>query len=502
MTDYLSLQNGSDVRGTAIAAENDPAALTAEAVQAISKAFYALVLDRTGLQRACIAIGHDPRLSSETIEEAAAEAIVSLGGDVILTGLSSTPAMFMLLQDDFGAQGSVMITASHLPYRKNGMKFFLKDGGLESSDVKALLKAAGEEDFPPAAQKGSIIRRSYMAQYANGLCALVRQGTGEMRPLEGMKIVLDAGNGAGGFYDTLVLRPLGADTDGSQFLEPDGRFPNHVPNPENEEAMASLTSAVKRHKADFGIIFDTDVDRAGAVAGNGEEINRNRLIALISAILLKEEAGGCIVTDSITSRGLSAFITAHGGVHHRFKRGYRNVINEAKRLNAAGIRTPLAIETSGHAALQENFFLDDGAYLVTRLLIELANAKKRGEKLTDLIKDLQEPAEAVEIRLSFAVGTDFKALGAKVIEELQQKAQRQDGLSLAPNNYEGVRIDFDKAHGDGWALVRMSLHDPVLPINCESDSIGGVDQIRRILYEMMKEYDFLSPEQLLNSETK
>lgn len=117
-----------------------------------------------------------------------------------------------------------------------------------------------------------------------------------------------AGNGAGGFYASQVLKPLGADVSGSQFLEPDGRFPNHIPNPENEDAMASVCSAVLEAKADLGIIFDTDVDRAGCVDAAGREINRNRLVALASAIVLEQYPGGTVVTDSITSDGLKVFI--------------------------------------------------------------------------------------------------------------------------------------------------------------------------------------------------
>ena len=138
--------------------------------------------------------------------------------------------------------------------------------------------------------------------------------------------------------------------------------------------------AVQESKADLGIIFDTDVDRAGAVLSDGTELNRNRIIAMMAAILLREHPGTTIVTDSITSTGLAAFIRKHGGVHHRFKRGYRNVINESMRLNREGHDSQLAMETSGHGALKENYFLDDGAYLVTRLLIELARAKKRATR--------------------------------------------------------------------------------------------------------------------------
>ena len=317
----------------------------------------------------------------------------------------------------------------------------------------------------------------------------MREKTGKEKPLAGKKILVDAGNGAGGFYVDLVLKPLGADTAGSQFLEPDGAFPNHIPNPENETAMQSVCAAVRKHRADFGIIFDTDVDRAGAVAPDGEEINRNRLIALISAILLEERPGAVIVTDSVTSDGLAAFIAKHGGVHRRFKRGYKNVINESKRLNAEGKYSPLAIETSGHAALKENFFLDDGAYLVTRILISLAKLSEEGKEISDLIADLPEPLETAEVRLGFtpAGKPDFKNIGARAIEEIKEAAPAM-GLKLAPDNYEGVRINFGKGQGDGWALIRMSLHEPILPINFESDAKGGCKAIAHKLAELLQPY--------------
>ena len=142
----------------------------------------------------------------------------------------------------------------------------------------------------------------------------------------------------------------------------DGMFPNHAPNPENKDAMKSICQATVDSGADLGIIFDTDVDRAGCVDKNGNEINRNRLVALASIIALENNQGGTIVTDSVTSTGLSEFINNYlCGVHYRFKRGYRNVINEQLRLNSEGINCPLAMETSGHAAFRDNYYLDDGA---------------------------------------------------------------------------------------------------------------------------------------------
>ena len=491
--ELMKLKNGTDVRGTAIAEKNDPVTLTDEAVSLIGRAFYMWAAKKTNTAQPTIAIGYDSRLSSPHIADLMAEAVAQSGGQAVVTGLSSTPSMFMLLQSDFGADASVMVTASHLPYQKNGLKFFLKSGGLEGSDVQEVLEIAAKGIFPKG--NGAITKRSYLSEYAEGLVSMVRKACGTEKPLEGKRIVVDAGNGAGGFYADLVLKPLGADTTGSQFLEPDGNFPNHIPNPENEEAMKSVCSAVVKNRADFGIIFDTDVDRAGAVSPDGEEINRNRLIALISAILLEEQKGAYIVTDSVTSDGLAQFIAAKGGVHRRFKRGYKNVINESKRLNAEGKYSPLAIETSGHAALKENYFLDDGAYLVTKLLISLARLAKEGKNLLDLIKDLPEPEEATEVRLKFET-PDFKELGKGIISDLTARAIEKPYLSLAPENCEGVRINFDRQHGNGWALVRMSLHEPILPINAESNEKGGVKKILSTLYAILKDYRLLNTENL------
>ena len=260
--------------------------------------------------------------------------------------------------------------------------------------------------------------------------------------------------------------------------------------------MASIMEAVREAKADLGIIFDTDVDRAGAVLSDGSELNRNRIIAILAAILLREHPGTTIVTDSITSTGLAKFIEEKGGIHHRFKRGYRNVINESIRLNALGQDSQLAIETSGHGALKENYFLDDGAYLVTKLLIELARGKKEGYSLESLIETLEEPEESIEFRMNILVD-DFKTYGQNVIDELNSYASSQAGWSLAPSNFEGVRVNLDADHGNGWFLLRLSLHDPLLPLNIESNSIGGAKKIAQELAGFLAGFNNLDTTSLL-----
>ncbi len=494
MKNYSALKNGSDIRGTAIAGENDPVTLTEEAISEIASAFCVWLLQKKQLSHPVIAVGHDPRLSSKDIENALVEGFTKCGAKVILTGLSSTPSMFMLLQSDFGADASVMITASHLPYRKNGLKFFLPEGGVESEELGEILALAEKGACLHSDEAPFIVEKSYLERYAQGLVDLVRRETGAKFPLAGKKIVVDAGGGAGGFYASSVLQPLGADTSGSQFLEPDGSFSGHIPNPENAEAMRALSEAVLRSGADLGVIFDTDVDRAALVSSDGKEINRNRLIALISAILLEERKGAYIVTDSVTSDGLTKFIAARGGVHHRFKRGYKNVINESKRLCAEGKYSPLAIETSGHAAFAENYFLDDGAYLVARVLIALAKAGKNS--LNSLIKDLEEPAEALEVRLAFDPLCDVETAGMGIIEDFKRFADSRPYLTNAPDCYEGARVNFDEAHGNGWVLLRRSLHEPILPVNAESAEAGGATRMLRELYGFLKGYPFLDLTQL------
>lgn len=500
--DYLALRNGTDVRGVILENEfNEKINLTTDIAGNIARAFCTWLTEKTGVADLHIAIGYDSRLSSPDLCQAVANGVVDMGHTAIVTGLSSTPSMFMLLKDEqqnrsFTYDGSIMITASHLPFHRNGLKFFTQRGGLESEDVKEILTLAATCNFPES-MLGKKLEIPYLDSYAEQLVEKVQSACGELQPLKGKHIIVDAGNGVGGFYASKVLVPLGADVSGSQFLDPDGRFPNHIPNPENAEAMRSICKAVVSSGAELGIIFDTDVDRAGAVDKDGNEINRNRLIALISAILLAEKPG-TIVTDSVTSEGLAKFITSRGGRHHRFKRGYKNVINEAIRLNEAGEYTPLAIETSGHAAFLENYFLDDGAYLITRLLIALAKAAKDGKSLTDLIRDLESPKEAYEIRLRFQNDCDFKTLGAKVLKDFESSIQKRSHVVLAPDNYEGCRVQYDKTHGDGWALLRMSLHEPILPINVESNMEGGSFQILKDVYYALRKYDFLDTSPLAN----
>ena len=535
MKDYSKLQNGSDIRGIAIvdrglAFAGKPVKmpnLTAEAAADIAKGFLCWICNKTGKkpEELKLAIGRDPRITGKTLMEGLMRGFGPYGCRVLDCGLASTPAMFMAtVFPAFACDGTIMITASHLPFDRNGFKFFTPDGGLDKKDIKAILEfaaddaKAGQVLGAPCNQDGAVLRSGeviypmeeadLMKEYSAHLRQLIIDGCemGE-RPLENLKISVDAGNGAGGFYAKKVLWPLGADISGSRYLDPDGMFENHIPNPEDKEVMQAAAMQTLVTSSDLGLIFDTDVDRSAAVDSRGWEISRNGIVALAAALVAEDHPGTTVVTDSITSRQLTEFLEKNLGLKHlRFKRGYRNVINKAIELNEAGTDCQLAIETSGHAALKENYFLDDGAYLATKIVIKTARLKAEGKRLDTLLEGLGGPVEEKEIRIPVKA-EDFATYGEKVLTELEAYirdggagesvtagAESADGSktgaewpTLEEPNYEGVRINFP----EGWCLLRKSLHDPLLPMNIAADERGGVQKIRAFMADFLSRYDGL-----------
>ncbi len=499
MDKLMYLKSGTDIRGTAIEKDGKSVDLTDERLVKIVCAYVDFLknkLSKTDLQ---IAVGYDSRVSSTRIADTVCKTLSGLGVGVFDCGLSSTPSMFMSVIN-FGVDSAVEITASHLPMEMNGLKFFTREGGFSGDDIKAILSCAEKLEMPESFENKGVSVLPNMEKYCSELCTMIKNGVNAEdydKPLKGLKIVVDAGNGVGAFYAENVLKVLGADTDGSRYLEPDGTFPNHIPNPENKVAMQSICEAVAESKADLGVIFDTDCDRAACVDEKANEINRNKLVALASYIALKGNEGGTIVTDSVTSDGLNKFIENDlGGVHHRFKRGYKNVIDEAVRLqNEEGKNAPLAIETSGHAAFRENYYLDDGAYLVTKIIIEAAKLRKEGKAIGSIIENLEIPLEEKEVRFTIKLD-DFKDYGLLVINDFKALCESIAGITVSPVNHEGVRVNFDKNNGDGWQLLRMSVHEPLLVLNCESNSVGGCEKMLEFFKNFITKYAELDTSKL------
>lgn len=500
MTEYRKLQNGSDVRGIASeGVEGEHINLTQEAAFYIARAFAKWLADKKkrNIESLEIGIGHDSRITADILMDAAIEGMSTMGVHVYDCGLVSTPSMFMTtVLEGYEYDGAIMITASHLPYNRNGLKFFDADGGLEHEDITAILQIAeeidGREMSLTPANKGTKVPS--IDAYCDYMKAKIRNGVKAAeheKPLEGLHVVVDAGNGAAGFFVEKILKPLGADTTGSQFLDPDGMFPNHIPNPENKKAMDAIRTAVLNSKADLGIIFDTDVDRMSAVLSDGTEVNRDAIIAMMAAIIVKDYPGGTVVTDSVTSDRLTRFLENELGMkHHRFMRGYKNVINESIRLNKSGVTSPLAIETSGHGALSENYFLDDGAYMAVKILIALALAKKEGRQLASYIEKLPAGFEEREYRFKIQ-GEQFKEYGQEVLKVFEQRA-KEKGYYVVPNSYEGIRLSFQTGDVGGWVLLRLSLHDPQMPLNIEGDKDGDCDKLYQIVLDLLEGFDRLT----------
>ena len=541
MSDYSKLQNGSDIRGVALpGVPGEDVNLDSAAAAKIGAAFARWLEKKAGSDDKAnrdaagkfrVAVGRDPRLSGADLAASLKSGLEGAGAAVVDCGLASTPAMFMSTQfDAFKCRGAVMITASHLPFNRNGFKFFTAEGGLNKEDIKEILAIASsiddEQSFGEGATGNSQDAAGALSELMEEYCAHLRgiimgglsgsaaEGQASGSPLAGLKIVVDAGNGAGGFYADHVLAPLGAEVTGC-FLEPDGNFPNHIPNPENAEAMASICSAVKDHGADLGIIFDTDVDRSAAVDENGKEIARNGIVALAAALVSEKHPGTTVVTDSITSDELSVFLEESLGMKHlRFKRGYKNVINKAIELNDAGEASFLAIETSGHAAIKDNYFLDDGAYLATLIVIKAAQLRAEGKGISTMISSLAEPEDACEVRMKIN-SEDFGAIGDRILADLKAAISVDAGstmgaaansdsgaaannsssdaalgevFSLVEPNYEGVRANYNDGEVSGWFLLRKSLHDPIMPLNIEANQKDGCKVIAAALKDFLSKY--------------
>ncbi|KAK6931016.1 Alpha-D-phosphohexomutase, alpha/beta/alpha domain III [Dillenia turbinata] len=518
------LQNGSDVRGVALEGEKGRSVdLTPPAVEAIAESFgewLIKVLEKEKgrpVEDVRVSLGRDPRISGPSLAVGVFAGLARAGCLVFDMGLATTPACFMsTVLPPFAYDASIMMTASHLPYTRNGLKFFTKKGGLTSPEVEeicdiAACKYANRLTRVSTMPNLSSTKVDFMSTYSQHLRDIIKERVNHPlhydTPLKGFQIIVNAGNGSGGFFTWDVLDKLGADTFGSLNLQPDGMFPNHIPNPEDNTAMALTRAAVLENKADLGIVFDTDVDRSGVVDNEGNPINGDKLIALMSAIVLREHPGTTIVTDARTSMALTRFITDRGGHHCLYRVGYRNVIDKGVELNEDGIETHLMMETSGHGALKENYFLDDGAYMVVKIIIEMVRMKLAGsdEGVGSLIKDLEEPLESIELRMNIlSEPRHAKAKAVEAIETFRNYIEEgklqgweldfcgdcwvSDGCLVDSNDTPAAvdaymyraKVSDEKNGQHGWLHIRQSIHNPNIAVNMQSSALGGCLSMARV----------------------
>ncbi len=416
-----------------------------------------------------------------------------------------------------------MVTASHLPDDRNGFKFFdAYNGGFQKSQINKMIEIAQghaqvwfDMGILPPTSVGNVFCSSYvnwMNHYQKQLeQGLLRQVYSEHPsasvekdhlPLKGLRIVLNAGNGSGGFFLD-VLRNMGANVEGSINTEPDPAFPRGVPNPENDRMVQDTIVACEAADADLGILLDTDADRCGMVAprtykkisgdqdsgdyfkpSDYEPLNRNRLIALMGVIYARQSPGCAIVTDSVTSNGLSKFLEEDLNLMHvRYLRGYANVIQKAKSINAElSSNAEVAIETSGHCAVRENGFLDDGTFTALKVLGLLAQERQQTEStsrksLLDLLSNLEELDEVTEFRLPARDGSleGVIRLFDLIALEIEAHCDLKAEWSVDRDNLEGIRVLTGK--DGGFFLLRKSLHDPVMCLQVEASSKAAAKQL-------------------------
>jgi len=490
LVDLSFLKSGSDIRGNvdlfSSLPVSAPSSLTLDVAFTLGQTFTSFISASSHISSPRIAIGRDPRPHGENLGNAFAHGVLSAGGTPLDINIATTPSVFHCC--DIGtADGGVMITASHLPAPKNGMKLFTPRGPFEASERDEILTIAGADfnylppDTTPSLAPSQPI--NFMPIYIDSLINEVKTFS-RSKDLKGLRILVNSGGGSG-FHLSSVLEACGAEVirlndahtgDWSERYGP--------PNPESKEmsketieACAALTTP-----CNLACMLDTDADRVGFVvptaSGGYDVLNRNRFVAVLSKIACHGSESCAVVTDSVTSTGLGKFIEKELGHRHvRFKKGYLNVINEGKRLVAKeNVNCKLAIETSGHSAFAVNGWLDDGTYSAVRVICELKNEGS----ISKIIENLEEPEYEEELRM--AVNDDSVATTAAVFTNISNRvssaafdvAAAESGWCLDSENREGIRV----VHETGFFMLRPSLHDPIISFQLEA---GGVEEAREVI---------------------
>jgi len=427
--------------------------LTDDAVRGIGRAFAQRMRERG---KSLIAVGRDVRLSSPRIRAALVEGLLDQGARVIDVGQVPTPALYFAILH-FKADGGAMVTGSHNPIEYNGIK--LSDGisSLHGPDIQDLRARMDKASALP--KRGTVETRSIDEEYLRDLGSRIELA----RPL---RVVVDPGNGAGSILGPKFLRAIGAEVD-AIFAEPDGRFPNHLPDPTVPELMRSLQERVRETKADLGIGFDGDADRVGAVDEKGRLLYGDQLLALYAGDVLKSHPGAPIIFEVKCSQGLVEWVQAKGGQPVMWKAGHSLIKAKMRETKA-----PLGGEMSGHMFFADEFHgYDDALYAAGRLLRLVAEDKR---PLSARVDELPQSryVSTPELRLDC---TDERKFA--IVEEVRKHfAARYDVIDI-----DGVRVQF----GDGWALVRASNTQPVLVVRFEATSKERLQAIAREVYDVL-----------------
>jgi phosphomannomutase / phosphoglucomutase len=425
-----------DIRGKALG--ND-AVLTPGVAEGVGRAF-AAYLRRTE-KKHVVVVGRDNRASSPDLQAALTSGLLQSGCDVIDLGLVATPIVYWHAVKR-GDVGGVMITGSHLNADQNGFKLCVGNRTLYGDTIQALREAIDQEAFIDGSG-GLTIDQDAPSVYHQDLA-------GRIPKTQGLKVVVDAGNGVGGLFAPRLFDAWGHDVVAELYCEPDATYPNHHPNPQEAENMRDLGAKVREVGADVGIAFDGDADRIGAVDENGELIVADRLLALLARDMLRRHPGEAVVADVLCSQVLFDVVEANGGRAFMAASGH-SLVKEAMWEK----RALLGGEMSGHIFLGEDYFgFDDGFFAAGRLLQLLANSAKTLSQLDDELPRLYSTPEY----RPYCPDEDKQKVISGVAEQLKGKGD--------VNTVDGFRIKFEK----GWGILRASNTEPVLSLRFEGET--------------------------------
>jgi phosphomannomutase/phosphoglucomutase len=426
--------------------------LTDEAVRAIGLAF-GTFLRRRG--KKTVALGRDFRLSSPRITKAVGEGLAATGCDVTLVGEVPTPGLYysiVALATDAGLQ----VTGSHNPIEYNGLKLCEGVQSVHGEQIQGLLELVRRGDFERGA--GRVDERPTGGLYADMLVSKVK-------PAGRLKVVLDAGNGSAGPLAPDLFRRLGQEPV-PLFCEPDGRYPNHTPDPTVEKNLQDLIRTVRETHADFGVGYDGDADRIGAVDGQGRILWGDQLLALFARDVLALVPGAPVVFDVKCSQGLEEDIVAHGGQPVMWKTGHSIMKAKMKELGA-----PIGGELSGHIFFSHGYWGFDDALYGSLKLLEIVS--RSGRTLAELRDSIPYYVATPEIRLD-TTDEDKFAIVARVRDSFRRDHEVID--------IDGARVKF----ADGWALVRASNTQPVLVVRFEARTAQALEAVRERMWSALE----------------
>ncbi len=393
-----------------------------------------------------IAVGRDGRTHSPEMEDALIDGLTASGLDVVRIGMGPSPMLYFATAT-LGVDGGIQVTGSHNPADYNGFKMLLNGRSVFGEEIQALGRRAAAADW--AHGEGSVTDADVLDDYVARLVEDFEGGE--------FRVGWDAGNGAAGpALDKLIARLPGEHR--AILTEVDGSFPNHHPDPTVEANLADLKALVAEHNLDFGIAFDGDGDRIGAVDGLGRVIWGDQLLAILAGPVLKEQPGATIIADVKASQVLFDRIAAMGGTPLMWKTGHSLIKSKMKETGA-----PLAGEMSGHIFFKHRWYgFDDALYAAVRLIEAVAAS---GKSLTQLMDEMPKSVSTPELR--FAVDASRKFA---VVEEVRERLSA-DGAKVDAT--DGVRVSTT----DGWWLLRASNTQDVLVARAEASDEAGLERL-------------------------